>query len=90
MVSEVMLRKLVRLVEEEGALQVEDLARRLHTSPALVRAMLDTLERQGRVRPVAPTCGLNAPCSTCPLKGVCGLPSVSTARVWVQKSDGGG
>lgn len=83
-----MLRELMRLVEEEGVGKVDDLARRLHTSPALVRAMLDTLERQGKVRPLAPGCGLDTACSACPLQGVCGSPSASPARVWAQKSPG--
>lgn len=80
-----MLRELAHLIEEEDVWQVDDLARRLHTSPALVRAMLDTLERQGKIRPMAPTCGINSSCATCPLRSVCSAPTAMT-KVWVQKT----
>ncbi len=68
-----MLRQLLNLIEQEEISQVPELAQRLHTTPALVRAMLDTLERQGRLQKVAPTCGVEGACETCPLNGLCGL-----------------
>ncbi len=81
-----MLRQLVRLMEEEEVTRVDDLARRLGLRPALVRAMLETLAQQGRLRPVGPTCGLDGACATCPLNGMCGVARPSAPVLWaVQK-----
>ena len=68
-----MLRQLLTLLAQNEVIQVKDLAQRLQTTPAMIRVMLDTLERQGHLRKVTPTCGSDTPCETCPLHGLCGL-----------------
>ena len=77
-----MLRDLLRLVSDQGVTQVEELAQRLHTSPALVRAMLDTLERQGHLRCSSPTCGAAEACATCPLSNFCRAQGNAAPVLW--------
>ena len=77
-----MLRELVHLVDQQPVLQVDELAQRLHTTPALVQAMLETLERQGVLRSLAPTCGLDTSCAACPLNGMCRLQRQTPPTVW--------
>ncbi len=76
-----MLRDLLHLVAEQGVVQVDQLAQQLHTSPGLIRAMLDTLARQGRLKRQAPTCGLEASCAGCPLSHLC-RAGASPPAVW--------
>ncbi len=83
-----MLRRLEELLQEPGRLwQVEDLARALGTTPGMVRAMLHTLQRQGRVRQVALGCSPGAACWSCPLSGVC--VRMGKSLVWLPAHDGG-
>ena len=77
-----MLRDLLHLVADQGVVQVEELAQRLHASPGLVRAMLDTLERQGRLKRSAPTCGVAEACAGCPLSGFCRAQGMANPILW--------
>lgn len=73
-----MLERLLGLLRAGGAYRVGDLARALGTTPELVEAMLDSLQRLGYLKTVGHACA--EPCTSCPLARACG-PNAS-ARLW--------
>ncbi len=81
-----MLRRLLHLLEEGETRRVDDLARALDTSPALVEAMLETLSRQGYLAPGGQTC--STACEKCPLAGKCAAGMGGSTQVWVWKEGG--
>lgn len=64
-----MLNKLLVLLKEGGTQRVSDLARALDTTPELVEAMLEDLERMGYIKPVSGSC--SDKCATCPMADSC-------------------
>ncbi len=82
-----MLRRLLNLLEAGETRRVDDLARALDTTPALVEAMLATLTRQGYLSPLGQTC--SAACGKCPLAGKCAAGLGEGAQVWVFASPPG-
>ena len=80
------MNRLLELLRAGGTHLVVDLARELETTPALVEAMLDDLERMGYLKRLGGECGEG--CSECSLAGSCaaGNPSASLrvggGRVW--------
>ena len=66
-----MLDRLLELLRAGGTLRIDDLARELDTTPALVEAMLDDLGRMGYLKRVSGGCG--AECSACSLAGSCAV-----------------
>lgn len=76
-----MLRELTRLLETHGTLSVPELARRLGVGEGTVRLMLTHLARQGRLRPLTPTCGAHHACAGCTLQGLC-EGGKGTPQVW--------
>ncbi|MBN1180111.1 MAG: hypothetical protein JXD18_12940 [Anaerolineae bacterium] len=73
-----MLNNLLVLLQTGGTHRVADLARELDTTPEMVEAMLESLERMGKLQPVERTCG--GACGTCSLAGLCAAGNNN--RVW--------
>lgn len=92
-----MLNRLLELLRDGGTHRVTDLALTLDTTPELVEAMLEELDRLGYVKQVGGECAEK--CSACPLAGLCaaGTPSDSCGprspkagggRVWTLTQKG--
>jgi hypothetical protein len=78
------LVKLLRLIASEGRADSAELAGRLGVAPALMQSMLDTLARQGYLKPVVITPA--AACAHCPMRGGC--LSGAKARLWTLSEKG--
>ncbi|MEZ0397205.1 MAG: FeoC-like transcriptional regulator [Anaerolineales bacterium] len=75
-----MLEKLLAEIRAGGTLEVSALAARLDTTPALVTAMLDHLQRTGQLRPYE-TC--DQACGECSLKSACRMKNTAAGvRLW--------
>ncbi len=72
-----MLEQLVAEIRAGGTLETNRLAARLGTSPSLVRAMLEHLQRLGMISEYVDCAG---GCHGCALKGSCS--SMPAARLW--------
>ncbi|MDX1616054.1 MAG: FeoC-like transcriptional regulator [Candidatus Promineifilaceae bacterium] len=72
-----MLTRLMRLLEEEGQLPLNELSQRLNAQPAAVAGMLELLRRKGRLVPSESACGV---CDSCPIQRQCKLPDRSATR----------
>ena len=64
-----MLEQLLYEIRNGGALEVGALAARLGTSPAMVQAMLEHLQRLGHIQPYDEACGEG--CGGCSLTQAC-------------------
>ena len=73
-----MLEQLLTEIRRGGPLEVNALAARLNTSPRLVAAMLEHLERSGVLSAYL---GCADGCQGCGLKDTCGAPT-GGARLW--------
>jgi hypothetical protein len=73
-----MLEKLLSEIRSGGTLEVGLLASRLQTSPQMVEAMLEHLQRAGYIRSYQ-SCGDG--CGGCSLKSECHKPQ-SELRLW--------
>jgi DNA-binding IscR family transcriptional regulator len=73
-----MLEQLVKEIRAGGTLEVNSLAARLKTSPRLVQAMLEHLERSGMLSTYL---GCADGCQGCSLKGTCSAPA-GGVRLW--------
>ncbi len=73
-----MLEQLLAEIQKGGTFEVAALAARFGTTPGLVQAMLEHLQRSGHIQPYQ-TCG--SPCSGCSLQKSC-LHSAQTPRLW--------
>jgi DNA-binding IscR family transcriptional regulator len=73
-----MLNRLLELLRAGGTHRVADLARELETTPALVEAMLEDLDRMGYLKRVGGECG--GGCAGCSLAGLC--TTGEGKRVW--------
>ena len=72
-----MLEKLLNLLKDPRTHSLNDLAQALDTTPAMIEAMLEDLERMGYVRQVT---GCTQNCQGCYLKTSC--TPASAARIW--------
>lgn len=63
-----MLEKLLAVIRLGGTLEIAKLAARLDTSPEMIRAMLEQLQRQGYIQPYR-SCGEG--CGGCGLRNEC-------------------
>jgi len=73
------LEQLLDRVEAGGTLEVGTLAEELDTSPAMIEAMLEHLERRGSVR----SCSQPGPaCGACSLGTTCGMKPGGKLRLW--------
>ncbi|MGD2146059.1 MAG: FeoC-like transcriptional regulator [Anaerolineae bacterium] len=64
-----MLDRLLELLREGGTRPIRSIAEELDTTPELVRAMLEDLERMGHLRRLRAEC--EARCSTCSVSAGC-------------------
>jgi DNA-binding Lrp family transcriptional regulator len=80
-----MLNRLLDLLREGSARRIEDLARELDTTPGLVEAMLEDLDRMGYVKRVSAQC--SDACAECHLSSMCaaggGSFDASRGQLWV-------
>ena len=74
-----MLEQLLTEIRRGGTLEVGALAARLDTSPRLVQAMLEHLERSGLLSAYL---GCADGCQGCSLKGSCDPSRSSGVRLW--------
>ena len=80
-----MLERLLDRVEAGGTMEVGALAAELGTSPAMIEAMLDHLERRGSVqRCVSPA----SVCAACGLGASCDIKPEDRMRLWQGTLDG--
>lgn len=78
-----MLEKLVKEIRAGGTLETRVLAARLGTSPQLIEAMLEHLQRTGLIRPYV-NCGEG--CRGCGLREACNKQTA--IRLWQSKFEG--
>lgn len=74
-----MLEKLMALIGAGGTFQTGRLAAQLGTSPEMVEALLEHLQRAGLVRPYE---GCEGGCSGCSLQKTCQTEGGAGARLW--------
>ena len=72
-----MLEELLKEIRAGGTLETSVLAARLGTSPQLIEAMLEHLQRAGLIQPYV-NCGEG--CQGCSLRDSCGAQSA--VRLW--------
>ena len=72
-----MLEQLVKEIRNGGSLETQSLATRLRTTPQLVEAMMEHLQRLGLIQNYT-DCGSG--CQGCGLKDAC--QGQSTVRLW--------
>ncbi|MCS6907322.1 MAG: FeoC-like transcriptional regulator [Anaerolineales bacterium] len=77
-----MLERLLAELDRGQTLSVEKLALQLETTPAMVKAMLEHLERQGQVATVD---FCQEMCAECPLGSICAREK--RQRLWQLKLD---
>ena len=80
-----MLEKLVHEIRSGGTLETADLATRLGTTPQLIEAMLEHLQRSGLIQGYV---SCNDGCLGCSLTDACKKPNAGTLRLWQSTSDG--
>lgn len=75
-----MLEKLLAEIRSGGTLETRTLAKKLGTTPAMVEAMLEHLERSGLLKAYQ---GCAAACSDCGLKDACQHSDLQhRMRIW--------
>ena len=79
-----MLEQLVNEIRAGGTLETGALATRLGTTPQLIEAMLEYLQRSGLIQAYV-NCGDG--CQGCRLQDACKQPNPSTIRLWQSRSD---
>jgi len=79
-----MLDKLLQEIRAGGTLETGTLASRLGTSPQLIEAMLEHLQRSGLIQDYV-NCGDG--CGGCNVRDACNKQAQSTIRLWQSKSD---
>ena len=78
-----MLEELMNVIRAGGTLETRSLATRLGTSPELVEAMLEHLQRSGFIQDYA---GCADGCQGCDLRTACQLKPKSSPRLWQSKT----
>ncbi len=76
-----MLKQLINEIRAGGTLETRALAARLGTTPQLVEAMLEHLQRSGLIQAYA---GCNDGCQGCNLQNAC-RKTPGTIRLWQSK-----
>lgn len=79
-----MLEKLVNEIRAGGTLETGTLAAHLGTTPQLVEAMLEHLQRAGLIRTYI---RCTDSCGGCNLRDACNGKSQSTVRLWQSKPE---
>jgi hypothetical protein len=69
--------RLLRLMGEDSILSLAELARRLDSTPDLVRMIAEDLTRRDYLQPLSLDC---AACDGCALSGACGAPAPAAPR----------
>ncbi len=77
-----MLELLIKEIKAGGTLETGVLAARLGTTPQLINAMLEHLQRTGLIRPY-PNCGEG--CQACTLREACDRPTA--VRLWQSSTE---
>ncbi len=78
-----MLEQLIAEIRAGGTLEVNALAARLQTSPQLIEAMLEHLQRNGLIQSYV-HCGDG--CQGCSLQAACNSKQGTTTRLWQSSS----
>jgi hypothetical protein len=78
------LGRLLEKIRSGGTFEVGALAAEFDTTPEMIEAMLEHMQRQGAVRTCGPT---DAACSACSLGTTCGAKPGSQVRVWQSACD---
>ena len=79
-----MLEQLVNEIRSGGTLETGDLATRLGTTPLLVEAMLNHLQRSGLIQGYV---SCNDGCVGCSLQDACKKPAPGAIRIWQSTSN---
>jgi Mn-dependent DtxR family transcriptional regulator len=74
-----MLEQIVREIRAGGTLETGALAARLNTTPQLIEAMLDHLQRSGLIQSYR---GCSDGCQGCSLQESCKKPDAPSIRLW--------
>ena len=77
-----MLERLLHEIRAGGTLEVAALASRLDTSPQLIEAMLEHLQRSGLIQDYV-NCGEG--CQGCDLRAACNKSDQRRVRLWQSK-----
>jgi len=80
-----MLDRLITELKNGNTTSAADLARRLDTTPAMVEAMLETLERHGilKTMTVSNDCNQEKPCESCSLAGLCTSDKLRSTKIHI-------
>lgn len=78
-----MLLQLLNEIRNGGTTSPATLAAKLNTTPAMITAMLDTLESQGYLKTVDPVCDIEKPCDSCSLSNLCSSRDLNQTRLRV-------
>ena len=78
-----MLEQLIQEIRAGGTLETGSLAVRLGTTPQMVEAMLDHLQRSGLIKDYN---GCSDGCQGCSLQDSCKKPGINTVRLWQSQS----
>lgn len=78
-----MLEELVNIIRAGGTLETRVLAAQLGTSPKLVEAMLEHLQRSGFIQSYE-SCGVG--CQGCDLREACQIKPKSSPRLWQSRT----
>lgn len=79
-----MLEQLIQEIRAGGTLEISKLATRLNTSPQLIQAMLEHLQRSGLIQDYV-NCGDG--CQGCSVRKACGTQSQRAVRLWQSKTN---
>lgn len=77
-----MLEQLMQEIRAGGTLETRTLATRLGTSPQLIQAMLEHLQRSGLIQPYT---NCSDGCQGCNVRDACTKPARSDIRLWQSK-----
>lgn len=79
-----MLEQLVNEIRAGGTLEVRALAAHLGTSPQIVEALLEHLQRSGHIQAYA---SCSDGCQECSLRDSCSRQGQSTVHLWQSKPE---
>ena len=79
-----MLEKLLQEINAGGTLETVTLAARMNTTPQLIEAMLEHLQRSGLIQDYV-NCGDG--CGGCNVRNECNKQAQSAVRLWQSNSD---
>ena len=79
-----MLEKLLQEIHAGGTLETGTLAAKFDTTPQLIEAMLEHLQRSGLIQNYV-DCGDG--CGACNVRGDCNKPAQGAVRLWQSNSD---